>query len=261
MNKKILALILFLSISTSQGFCGVIQGEVDKEGLGGSNRVVDTDTNSPINGAKVTIPQKNYNTYTDEQGRFQLGTKVSGQTVMSVEKPGYKPFSVTINEKTASNAIVLGIAKSTPKDITIDTDMFHLGDNKFSDASANAKEFRVQSIGPFYSKNFKIPNIDPGTSANLIIGSIIGVDTKMAKSMGQNKVAGSFSSPPEIYFNGSKIAEVQLNGDGQKIKIPKNLIRPNQVNEVTIKTGRNLMQTAYVDYDDIEFMNLLIETK
>ena len=33
----------------------------------------------------------------------------------------------------------------------------------------------------------------------------------------------------------------------------------NQVNEVTIKTGHNLMQTAYVDYDDIEFMNLFIE--
>ena len=46
---------------------------------------------------------------------------------------------------------------------------------------------------------------------------------------------------------------------GQKIKIPPSLIRKNDVNEVTIKTGRNLMQTAYVDYDDIEFMNLFIE--
>ena len=29
--------------------------------------------------------------------------------------------------------------------------------------------------------------------------------------------------------------------------------------EITIKTGRNVMQTAYIDYDDIEFMNLIIE--
>ncbi len=50
-----------------------------------------------------------------------------------------------------------------------------------------------------------------------------------------------------------------LERDGQKIKIPPALIRKNQYNEVTIKTGRNLMQTAYIDYDDIEFMNLFLE--
>ena len=32
-----------------------------------------------------------------------------------------------------------------------------------------------------------------------------------------------------------------------------------EVNEITIKTGRNLMQTAYIDYDDIEFINLFLE--
>ena len=89
-----------------------------------------------------------------------------------------------------------------------------------------------------------------------VIGSIIGIDTLMARSMGQNKIVNSYASPPEIYFNGSKIAEIQLNGDNQKIKIPNNLIRANQPNEVTIKAGRNLMQTAYIDYDDIEIANL-----
>ena len=92
----------------------------------------------------------------------------------------------------------------------------------------------------------------------LVIGSIIGIDTAMARAMGQNKVRNSFSSPPEVFFNGNKIAEIHLNGDGQRIKIPNNLIKPNQKNEVTIKTGKNLMQTAYTDYDDIEIMNLSI---
>ena len=71
----------------------------------------------------------------------------------------------------------------------------------------------------------------------------------------------SFSSPPEVYFNGSRIASIQLNGDGQRIKIPNTLLRPGQMNEVTIKTGRNLKQTAYIDYDDIEFMNLTIQSE
>lgn len=179
---------------------------------------------------------------------------------MSVEKPGYKPFSMTLDKRVASRPIVMGIEKSTPKDITIETNMFHLGDNSYSDRSANAGEFQVQAVGPFYSKDFKIPTISPGTKVTLVIGSIIGIDTLLAKAMGQNKINNAYASPPEVYFNGNKIADIQVNGDGQKIKIPYNLVRQNQMNEVTIKTGRNMTQTAYVDYDDIEFMNLSIET-
>ena len=79
--------------------------------------------------------------------------------------------------------------------------------------------------------------------------------------MGQNSIVHAYSSPPEIFFNGNKIAEIQLNGDGQRFKIPKNLIRLHQNNEITLKTGRNLMQLSYIDYDDIEFMNLYIENE
>ena len=258
MNKFfVLLIILFIA---QPAFCGIVQGGVEKEMVMRSNRVVDSQTNAPIGGAKVSLPQENFKTYTDSSGVFALDANISGQTVMSVEKPGYRPFSITIDEKAASKPIVLGIEKSTPKDITIETNMFHLGDNSYSDLSANAREFQVKSIGPFYSKEFSIPSISQGAKAVLVIGSIIGVDTQLAKSMGQNKVARAYASAPEVYFNGNKIAEIQLNGDGQKIKIPTNLIRPNQLNEVTIKTGRNMMQMAYVDYDDIEFMNLSVET-
>ena len=93
----------------------------------------------------------------------------------------------------------------------------------------------------------------------LVIGSIIGIDTALARGMGQNSITTSFASPPSIYFNGKKIAEIQINGDNQKIKIPSYLIRGNQKNEVKIMAGINLRQTAYVDFDDIEFMNLNIE--
>lgn len=240
-------------------FCGVVQGVVTKEGLLGSKTVVDAQTKAPISGAKVSLPQQDYNTFTDSNGEFSLDANLTGKTVMSVEKPGYKPFSMTVDERTLAGPVVLGIEKSTPKDITIDTNMFHLGDNNYADTSANSKEFQVKAIGPFYSKKFKISTVPHGTNVDLIIGSIIGVDTLMAKNMGQNKVTNAYSSPPEVYFNGNKIADIQINGDGQKIKIPYSLIRQNQLNEVTIKTGRNLMQTAYADYDDIEFMNLSVE--
>jgi len=268
MRKLFIALITLtmMSIPTSLfprmvAFAEVVQGGVEKEGIIGRNRVMDYATNSPISGAKVSLPQDGYQTYTDSNGGFSLNAGIKGQTVLSVEKEGYKPFSVTVNEKAASRPIILGIEKSTPHDITVDTNMFHLGDNSYSDQSANAREFQVKTIGPFYSKEFKIPAVAPGSKVNLIIGSIIGVDTLIAKSMGQNKINVAYASPPEVYFNGNKIADIHVNGDGQKIRIPYNLVRPNQLNEVTIKTGRNMMQTAHVDYDDIEFMNLSVETR
>lgn len=260
MKRLIISLITFFLIYAPV-FSSVVQGGVEKQGLLNQNRVLDSATNSPVSGAKVSLPQENYQTYTDENGNFNINPNISGQTVMSVQKSGYKPFSMTIDQGTASHPIILGIEKATPHDINIDTNMFHLGDNSYSDLSANAGEFQVKAIGPFYSKKIMVPNIAPGTKITLVIGSIIGIDTLLAKSLGQNKINHAYASPPEVYFNGSKIAEIQVNGDGQKIKVPYNLIKQNQYNEITIKTGRNLTQSAYVDYDDIEFMNLSLETK
>lgn len=259
MRKIFITLIILFSIHLPL-FASVVQGGVQKDGIIGRNRIFDSATGEPINGAKIILPQDGYKTYTDSNGNFTLNADIDGQTVLSVEKAGYKPYSVTVNKSDASKPIILGLEKSGAKDITIATEMFHLGDNSYSELSANAGEFQVQSIGPYYSKNFKIHSVAPGTKISLVIGSIIGVDTLMAKSMGQNKVTSAYASPPEVYFNGNKIADIQINGDGQKIRIPYNLIRQNQMNEVTIKTGRNMSQTAYVDYDDIEFMNLSVET-
>lgn len=260
MQRLILILIMIFTIKLP-AFCDLVQGGVEKQTVIGQNQVLDSATNMPIAGAKISLPQENYSTYTDSNGNFALDAGLNGQSVLSVSKAGYKPFSMTIDQGSTGRAIVLGIEKATPHDITVDTHMFHLGDNSYSDQSANSKEFQVRAIGPFYSKRIKIPTLSSGTKVTLIIGSIIGVDTMLAKSMGQNKVNNAYASPPEVYFNGNKIADIQLNGDGQKIKVPYNLVRQNQLNEITVKTGRNMMQTAYVDYDDIEFMNLSIETR
>ena len=64
----------------------------------------------------------------------------------------------------------------------------------------------------------------------------------------------------EVFINGSKISELHLNGDNQRVKIPPMLVY-NGKNELTIKTGHNMMETTYIDYDDIEFMNLSIQTE
>lgn len=249
--------IFLLTISSS--FCATFQGGVAEQGIGNSSRIIDKQTGEGIGGANITLPKQHYHTKTDKDGYFELNTQVDGTSIMSVQKDNYKPFSMTVNNRTFSAPIVVGIEKSNASGQAIDTNMYHLGDGNYSDLSANAGEFNMQTIGPFYTKNFTLRNINLAKPVYLVIGSIIGIDTAMARSMGQNKIPNAFASPPEVYFNGNKISEIQLNGDGQRIKLPPSLIRKNQVNEITIKTGRNLMQTAYIDYDDIEFMNLIIE--
>ena len=223
-----------------------------------ANTLYDSATNTPIGNAKVSIPKYNYSTYTDENGNFDLGN-IQDTTIMSVQKDGYRPFSLTVNSNTvASHPLVVGIQKSDISDIVIESGMIHLGDDNYSLSSANAGNFRLRSAGPALTKNFIIRSSALNSDNYLVIGSIVGIDTLMARSMGQNRIINSYASPPEVYFNGTKISEIQLNGDNQKIKLPRNLIIPDRPNQISIRTGRNLLQRAYVDYDDIEVANLSI---
>ena len=256
--KKLLSVFLML-IFAFPTYATTFQGGVAEQGTTNSSRIIDKQTGLGVGGANICLPKENYSTRTDQEGYFELDTQINGSSIMSVQKENYKPFTMTINEKTLDAPIVVGIEKSNASGHAIDTNMYHLGDDNYSELSANAGEFRIQSIGPFYTKRFTLRNINLAKPVYLVIGSIIGIDTAMAHSVGQNRILNAFASPPEVYFNGNKISEIQLNGDGQRIKLPSNLIHKNQVNEITIKTGRNLMQTAYVDYDDIEFMNLIVE--
>jgi hypothetical protein len=253
----LIILILFLTLPSQA--VSTFEGGVSAQGHGNSSRIIDKNTGEGIAGAQITLPKQNYSTKTDSDGYFELDTYVDGTSIMSVQKNNYKPYSMTVSSKNLSAPLVIGIEKSNADGMVIDSNMYHLGDNNFSELSANAGEFRMATIGPFYTKRFVLKNIKLNKPVFIVIGSIIGIDTELARSMGQNRIANAFASPPEVYFNGNKISEIQINGDGQRIRVPQSLIRKNQVNEITVKTGRNLMQTAYIDYDDIEFMNLFIE--
>ena len=254
--KKIFTLFILLNLLTVSA--EPITGMVSERANAQNGRIVDKSTGNGVGGAKITLPKEGYKTQTDKNGYFELDTQINGTSIMSVQKDKYKPFSMTITQKSFSSPLELSIEKSNLHDILIDANMYHLGDGSYSDNSANAGEFRLSTLGPFYTKKFNLKNINTHSPVYLVIGSIIGIDTHMARSMGQNKMPNAYASPPEVYFNGNKVAEIKINGDGQKIKLPSNLIKRG-INEVVIKTGRNLMQTAYIDYDDIEFMNLIIE--
>ena len=257
--KKFLSIIALFILFGAATIAAPLTGGVTEIGHG--NKVVDAQSNAPIEGALISIPQLNYKTKTDLNGAFELNATVNGDTILSVQKEGYRPFSITIDKTTMNRPIILGIQKSGTFDVVIDDDMIHLGDDTFSKESANSGEFQLKSSGPSYTKRFKMTSNTLNFNNYLIIGSIIGIDTELARKMKQNSITASYSSPPEVFFNGRKVAEIQLNGDNQKIKLPRALIRPDDVNEITIQTGVNQFQKARVDYDDIELMNLTIQTE
>ena len=254
------SLIILFIMCLMPVYAKTITGEVAKE-TAQSNRVYDYENNLPIEGVIIKIPSKHYKTKTDKNGTFELKTNITAPTIMALEKNGYKPYSLTLGKESAENTLNIGIEKTTPKDIIVDTDMIHIGDDSFSENSANAGEFSLHSVGAFYSKDFDIKKLNAEEELFITIGSIIGIDTIEAQRMGQSHVKTAYSSAPELFFNGNKIAEIKINGDNQKIKVPLGLIKVNQKNNITIKTGRNLYKVSSIDFDDIEFTNLLLEIK
>ena len=247
-------------------FCAIlvdaktITGEIKKETTE-KNTIFDMENNLPLEGVTVKIPSKHYKTKTDRNGTFELRTNINAPTIMALEKNGYKPYSMTIGTNNNSDILNIGIEKTTPKDIIVETNMIHIGDDSFSENSANAEDFSIKSVGAFFSKDFQIKSIKSDEELFIKIGSIIGIDTVESQQMGQSHVKTAYSSAPELFFNGNKIADIKINGDNQKIKVPFGLIKVNQKNNITIKTGRNLYKISSIDYDDIEFTNLLLEIK
>jgi len=259
MKSTIYALILSIFLINTAS-AEIFTGGVSKVGEQESNQIIDMQSGQGVEFAKITIPQKKYRTYSDANGNFTLpNIKISQPTILNVEKEGYRPFSVTINNnESLNNPMKITIARSAPTDISLDSEILHLGDDSFSKNSANAADFKIKSMGPYYSKDFIMTENAKRSTNYLVIGSIVGLDTKLAKSIGQNRIKTAYSSPAEIYFNGRMIGQLQVNGDGQRIKIPNSLIRANEPNQITIKTGQNLMPSDHIDYDDIEIMNLSI---
>lgn len=258
MHKLFLVFLIFIIPSLS--FAETISGNVREDNfLNKKSVIIDSETEKAIEGAKVYLPNYGFSTSTDNKGRFELNANIQDKAILQVEKEGYRPFSITVDKSITERPLKLGIEKLNASDIFVDSGVYHLGDDVYSSNSANCYQFKAKPIGPFYSKRIKINKPSNDKQAVLVFGSVIGLDTKLAKELGQNAIVSVYSSPVEIIFNGQKIGELNMNGDNQQIVIPNSLIRMN--NDLTIRTGKNLFQYNYIDYDDMEFANLRIEIR
>ncbi|MDD3013336.1 MAG: carboxypeptidase-like regulatory domain-containing protein [Candidatus Gastranaerophilales bacterium] len=258
----ILFIIYFTcQVWTDSGFCAPLAGSVEEKDYlmnkGKTGSVVDLSTGKPVSNAQIGIPSKDIYTNSDSNGRFSLNASFDGPAILSVKADGYKPFSLTVSSEQFDKPFTLGITKSSGKEIVIDTNLHHLGDDNFSDESANAGNFRLKSNGPAFSKKFFAGNAPQGYI--LKIGSIIGIDTALAGRLGQSRTT-SYSSPTKVYINSKKVGELRINGDNQQIILSSGYIIPNGKNKIVIETGRNLF-ARNIDFDDMEFMNLSLELR
>lgn len=153
-------ILIFLVFFSCSSFADVITGEVTKENQRNENIIYDNATNLPIEGVVIRVPAKKIITKTDKNGAFRLKTQIDSPAIMSLEKNGYKPYSMTLAEN-FKNPIQIGIEKTTPNDIVVDTNMIHLGDDSYSERSANASEFSLLSMGRFIQTILMFIHISP----------------------------------------------------------------------------------------------------
>ena len=89
--KKLIYLLSFIIIFTQGAWATTYTGGVSKVGQQESNQVIDSKSGQGVEFAKITIPQKNFRTYSDANGNFELPRiQINQPTILSVEKEGYR---------------------------------------------------------------------------------------------------------------------------------------------------------------------------
>jgi hypothetical protein len=253
-------------VLTWAGYCPVMAEEilkgsiikqVEPQGDMLEGEVRDAHTRQPIPDAEVTLPDSGYSVKTDRQGHYQIPRNL-GQApiIMSIQKPGYAPFSVSISHHSPPRFSVY--LERHAQMLVLDDRLRHLGDNSYSHISSNAGQFRKPTDGPALRYRFSLDGMTVGTRPTLYIGSIIGLDTPMAHLISRNPMDVS-TSPLVVRLNGTMIAQVQVNGDGQRLDLPRHLLHETGFNILELETGSHLVDEGErLDYDDMELMHLVL---
>jgi len=246
----------FLTCNAQQTLQGRLEKEAEPVQDKLQGQVLDAGTGRPIVGATVTLPDQGFSMKTDANGEYQIPRELGKNAlIMSVEKAGYIPFSISISENIPPK-FYIRLSQQT-QILVLDTQLRHLGDGSFSPASSAAFEFRKPPDGPALRIPFSLGGMIPSASPYLQIGSIVGLDTAMAHLLSHSNIKVA-ATPLLIKLNGSVIAQVQINGDNQKINVPRELLSPNETNTLEIESGYQYPEPGRIDYDDMELMHIVL---
>lgn len=219
-------------------------------------RVVDAETGRPLADVEVTLPDHGFSMRTGPGGEYSVPRiKGEGPVIMSVTRPGYAPFSISISE-VALPQFTIRLQKAV-KMLVLDNQLRHLGDGSFSRLSNNAFDFRKPADGPALRIPFNLGDLELTDDPYLQIGSVIGIDTRMAHLMSRNRIRIN-ASPMLVKLNGLLVAQVDLNGDNKRISLPRYMFRKGETNVLEIEAGYHYPEPGRLDYDDIELIHLVI---
>ena len=110
---KLLFLFICIICLSEASISAMFEGGVEKTGVGTNSVILDAQTNIPIENVKISLPKHNFTTYTNSNGAFFLNTKIDAPTILSIEKEGYRPYSITIDKTNLKNPLIISIEKSS----------------------------------------------------------------------------------------------------------------------------------------------------
>ncbi|MGK7906504.1 MAG: dockerin type I domain-containing protein [Synechococcus sp.] len=200
-----------------------------------SGQVIDRTTGKPLANVAVDIPGAGVAVRTDSQGRFQLPENVPSNEILTAKLEDYVPHSQTTSEEGAPLRVELERLDEN-RTLVLQSDVVHLGDDQYSEQSAGARDFRLRSQGREMVRQFRLEQ-PPRQPAELVIGSLIGLDTAEAVRAGQSGIATADMSPMEIELNGTRIHSISVAADNIRIPLPVSLLRQG-MNTVVIRTGK-----------------------
>ena len=219
-----------------------LQGGVQVEGRMGQV----TDSRGPVHQVKVSVPELGWTGHSDAQGRFSLPPHPGNPVIIRLEKPGYRPETLTW----AQPRDVLVRLQALQTSRVLDTALRHLGDGSYSPYSAGAGKFQGVAQGMNFTLGFEVPS-EAGPSV-LTLGSVLGLDTQAARLAGQSQFHRS-STPALVMLNGKVLGWLQLNGDNVRFLVPPEALRKGN-NRLEIRTGHQVRADGSVDMDDFELM-------
>jgi hypothetical protein len=219
--------------------------------------VISAHSGRPIGEAMVSIPELGIKFKTDPLGHFELPPLPNKPVIVHVQAPGYVAETRTLRGN--PNGPYRFRLVESRQTLVIDDTLRHVGDNNYSANSAAAGQFRAAGSGPVLMLPFYLPPT-AGQQAILQIGSVIGLDTAKAQSVGQSQLAYS-SSPSIVKLNGVQVAVLSLNGDRLRVQVPQGVLRPGAINQVEIQAGYHTPGGTRIDFDDFELMSIFLEAQ
>ncbi|MCQ2958088.1 MAG: carboxypeptidase-like regulatory domain-containing protein, partial [Candidatus Gastranaerophilales bacterium] len=124
--KLIYFIIICLLCSANIANADALVGEISKDEYRNSlPQVIDNKSKLPINDARVSIPSESKFTKTDSNGNFELSISKNEPVILSVQKDGYRPFSLTIKDGHFAKGLKLEMKKLTPFNLVVSDNLMH----------------------------------------------------------------------------------------------------------------------------------------